>query len=60
MYNSLLIDQSMGLNRRRDDHPEVKVEVIVLSLALSRVYLNLLIDRLNNRIINLSVYQFIN
>ncbi|XP_025156934.1 chitin synthase chs-2 isoform X3 [Harpegnathos saltator] len=26
MYNSLLIDQSMGLNRRRDDQPEVKVE----------------------------------
>lgn len=28
MYNSLLIDQSMGLNRKRDDQPEVKVEVI--------------------------------
>ncbi|KYQ52765.1 Chitin synthase 8 [Trachymyrmex zeteki] len=26
MYDSLLIDQSMGLNRRRDDQPEVKVE----------------------------------
>ncbi|XP_043525708.1 chitin synthase chs-2 isoform X5 [Frieseomelitta varia] len=26
MYNSLLIDQSMGLNRKRDDQPEVKVE----------------------------------
>lgn len=29
MYDSLLIDQSMGLNRRRDDQPEVKVEVSV-------------------------------
>ncbi|KAK2583486.1 hypothetical protein KPH14_009451 [Odynerus spinipes] len=26
MYDSLLIDQSMGLNRKRDDQPEVKVE----------------------------------
>ncbi|XP_044020427.1 chitin synthase chs-2 isoform X2 [Aphidius gifuensis] len=26
MYNSLLIDQSLGLNRKRDDQPEVKVQ----------------------------------
>ncbi|XP_011301044.1 uncharacterized protein kkv isoform X1 [Fopius arisanus] len=26
MYDSLLIDQSLGLNRKRDDQPEVKVE----------------------------------
>ncbi|XP_043252423.1 chitin synthase chs-2 [Colletes gigas] len=26
MYDSLLIDQSMSLNRKRDDQPEVKVE----------------------------------
>ncbi|XP_015519549.2 chitin synthase chs-2 isoform X2 [Neodiprion lecontei] len=26
MYNALLIDQSMGLNRKRDDQPEVTVE----------------------------------
>lgn len=32
MYDSLLIDQSMGLNRRRDDQPEVKVEVRYLQL----------------------------
>jgi len=25
-YNSLLIDQSMGLNRRRDDEGDVKVQ----------------------------------
>lgn len=31
MYDSLLIDQSMGLNRRRDDQPEVKVEVSIFS-----------------------------
>lgn len=27
MYNALLIDQSMGLNRRRDDQADVKTEV---------------------------------
>ncbi|KAL7298109.1 hypothetical protein TKK_0009113 [Trichogramma kaykai] len=26
MYDGLLVDQSMGLNRKRDDQPEVKVE----------------------------------
>lgn len=35
MYDSLLIDQSMGLNRRRDDQPEVKVEVRDLQSAVS-------------------------
>lgn len=33
MYDSLLIDQSMGLNRRRDDQPEVKVEVGILNIG---------------------------
>lgn len=28
MYDSLLIDQSLGLNRRRDDQAELKVEVL--------------------------------
>lgn len=32
MYDSLLIDQSLGLNRKRDDQPEVKVEVNILFL----------------------------
>lgn len=27
MYNGLLIDQAMGLNRRRDDEADVKTEV---------------------------------
>lgn len=27
MYDSLLIDQSLGLNRRRDDGNDVKTEV---------------------------------
>ena len=26
MYNALLIDQSLALNRRRDDDPEVKAD----------------------------------
>lgn len=30
MYNALLIDQSMALNRRRDDQADVKTEVIFL------------------------------
>lgn len=29
MYNGLLIDQSMALNRKRDDQKDVKTEVIV-------------------------------
>lgn len=31
MYNALLIDQSMGLNRRRDDQADVKTEVSILA-----------------------------
>lgn len=27
MYNGLLIDQSLGMNRRRDDEADVKTEV---------------------------------
>ena len=30
MYCSLLIDQSLGLNRRRDDDPDVKTEELEL------------------------------
>lgn len=29
MYNGLLIDQSMALNRKRDDHKDVKTEVSI-------------------------------
>lgn len=31
MYNSLLIDQSLALNRRRDDEGEVKTEELNLN-----------------------------
>lgn len=34
MYDSLLIDQSLGLNRRCDDEKDVKTEVRSLSLIL--------------------------
>lgn len=50
MYDSLLIDQSLGLNRRRDDQPEVKVEVQFVKkkklqklTEQKRCYLNILI-----------------
>lgn len=32
MYDSLLIDQSLGLNRRRDDEKDVKTEVTSICL----------------------------
>lgn len=32
MYNGLLIDQSMALNRKRDDQKDVKTEVTFLCL----------------------------
>jgi len=32
MYDSLLIDQSMGMNRRREDEGDVKTEVKITKL----------------------------
>jgi len=32
MYDSLLIDQSLGMNRRWDDEKDVKTEVRILNL----------------------------
>lgn len=36
MYNGLLIDQSMALNRRRDDQADVKTEVSRMHLVLKK------------------------
>lgn len=36
MYNGLLIDQSMALNRKRDDQKDVKTEVIILKYYYER------------------------
>lgn len=37
MYNGLLIDQSMALNRKRDDQKDVKTEVIKLYVFNVRI-----------------------
>lgn len=35
VYNGLLIDQSLALNRRRDDQADVKTEVILFIYAFN-------------------------
>lgn len=35
MYSGLLVDQSMALNRKRDDHKDVKTEVIEVFIRLN-------------------------